>query len=382
MTLTFQPSRNGESGRNGRSSRGGSNFHALLPEDQFIAAISRERQRSERSKKPFVLMLAEIRELDSVKFRDALVSKAIDVLRHSIRATDIVGWYRSDQALGVIFTELGNADKSLALVTLQSRMNGVLHRNLEGVGSAAIKLSFHWFPEDPVPPGGLLDLSVYPECQRQAPPKKMALGVKRVIDLLASSLALIFLSWFFAAIVLLIKATSKGPALFRQTRIGQHGKPFTFLKFRSMYVGNDATIHKEYVARLIAGKTETPAQGKQEVFKIVNDPRVTPIGRILRKTSLDELPQLINVLNGEMSLIGPRPPVPYEFECYDLWHRRRVLEVKPGITGLWQVRGRSRTSFDDMVRLDLHYTRNWSLWLDLKILLDTPKAVLSGDGAY
>ena len=382
MTPTVQPSRTVESRRNGRSSRGDSNSHALLPEDQFIAAVSRERQRSERSKKPFVLMLAEIRELDSEKFRDALVSKAIDVLRHSIRATDVVGWYRSDHALGVIFTELGNADKELALVTLKSRMSNLLYDNLGGVGSGAIKLLFHWFPEDPVPPGGSLDLSVYPECQRQTPPKKMALSIKRVMDLLASALALVFLSWLLFAIVLLIKATSRGPALFRQTRIGQHGKAFTFLKFRSMQVGNDAAIHKEYVARLIAGKIEAPAQGKQEVFKITNDPRVTPIGRILRKTSLDELPQLINVLKGEMSLIGPRPPVPYEFECYDLWHRRRVLEVKPGITGLWQVRGRSRTSFDEMVRLDLHYTRNWSLWLDFKILLDTPRAVFSGDGAY
>jgi len=382
MIPTVQSARTVESGRNGRSPNGARNFQAPLSEDQFVAAVSRERQRSERSKKPFLLMLAEIRELDSTKFRDALISKVIHVLRHSIRATDVVGWYRSDQVLGVIFAELGNAGKDVALGTLKSRMSDVLHQSLEGVGSAAIKLSFHWFPEDTVPPGGSVDLSVYPECQRQTPPKKMALSVKRAMDLLASSLALLFLSWLLFAIVLLIKATSKGPALFRQTRIGEHGKPFTFLKFRSMYVDNDATIHKEYVARLIAGKTDSPAQGKPEVFKITNDPRVTPIGRILRKTSLDELPQLINVLKGQMSLIGPRPPVPYEFERYDLWHRRRVLEVKPGITGLWQVRGRSRTSFDEMVRLDLHYTRNWSLWLDFKILLDTPRAVFSGDGAY
>jgi lipopolysaccharide/colanic/teichoic acid biosynthesis glycosyltransferase len=102
----------------------------------------------------------------------------------------------------------------------------------------------------------------------------------------------------------------------------------------------------------------------------------------LRKTSLDELPQLVNVLRGEMSLIGPRPPVPYEFESYDIWHRRRVVEVKPGITGLWQVNGRSRTSFDEMVRLDLRYAKDWSFWLDMKILLQTPAAVFSGDGAY
>jgi lipopolysaccharide/colanic/teichoic acid biosynthesis glycosyltransferase len=118
------------------------------------------------------------------------------------------------------------------------------------------------------------------------------------------------------------------------------------------------------------------------VFKIQNDPRVTLVGRFLRKTSLDELPQFWNVLTGDMSLVGPRPPLLYEVAVYDLWHRRRLLEAKPGITGLWQVTGRSRTCFDGMVRLDLHYTRSSSLWLDLKVLLHTPGAVVAGDGAY
>ncbi|MGC2230023.1 MAG: sugar transferase, partial [Candidatus Acidiferrum sp.] len=130
------------------------------------------------------------------------------------------------------------------------------------------------------------------------------------------------------------------------------------------------------------GESVPNAEGKPAVFKITNDPRVTPIGRFLRKTSLDELPQFWNVLRGEMSLVGPRPPVPYEFKIYNIWHRRRVLEVKPGVTGLWQVSGRSRMSFDDMVRLDLRYTQSWSLWLDVKILMATPRAVLTGEGAY
>src|SRR5262249_60690420 len=121
-----------------------------------------------------------------------------------------------------------------------------------------------------------------------------------------------------------------------------------------------------------------PVKGKGGFKKFPNAPPAPAIGRVLRKTSLDELPQLLNVIQGHMSLIGPRPPVPYEFQQYDLWHRRRVLEIKPGITGLWQVNGRSRTSFDDMVRLDLQYAREWSLWLDLKILWRTPGAVLSG----
>jgi lipopolysaccharide/colanic/teichoic acid biosynthesis glycosyltransferase len=158
---------------------------------------------------------------------------------------------------------------------------------------------------------------------------------------------------------------------------------FTLLKFRSMYVNNDANIHKEYVQQLIAGEAERNGNENGEgVFKITNDPRVTAIGKVLRRSSLDELPQFINVLRGEMSLVGPRPPVAYEVEAYDVWHRRRILEAKPGITGLWQVNGRSRVKFDDMVRLDLQYAKTWSPWLDVKILLRTPGAVISGGGAY
>jgi lipopolysaccharide/colanic/teichoic acid biosynthesis glycosyltransferase len=180
-----------------------------------------------------------------------------------------------------------------------------------------------------------------------------------------------------------VKLTSRGPVLFRQKRIGQHGKPFTFLKFRSMYINNDASEHKEYVRKLIEGRAEQKADAANgnTVFKLANDPRITPVGRFLRRTSLDELPQLFNVLSGEMSLVGPRPPVPYEVEVYATWHRRRLLEAKPGITGLWQVYGRSRVEFDDMVRLDLRYARACSPLLDLKILLQTPKAVFGGDGA-
>jgi lipopolysaccharide/colanic/teichoic acid biosynthesis glycosyltransferase len=124
------------------------------------------------------------------------------------------------------------------------------------------------------------------------------------------------------------------------------------------------------------------AHGEKKAFKIMDDPRITPLGRFLRRASLDELPQLLNVLKGEMSLVGPRPPLPYEFTCYDLWHVRRMIDVKPGITGLWQVSGRSRTSFDEMVRLDLRYAKKWSLYLDFMILLRTPGAVASGEGAY
>jgi lipopolysaccharide/colanic/teichoic acid biosynthesis glycosyltransferase len=147
-----------------------------------------------------------------------------------------------------------------------------------------------------------------------------------------------------------------------------------------MHMGNDPSVHKEYVTRLINGVAEQkPSSGNgQGVYKLVNDQRITRVGKFLRKSSLDELPQLLNVLRGEMSLVGPRPSIPYEVAAYQTWHRRRVLEVKPGMTGLWQVNGRNRIKFDEMVRLDLQYAKQWSPWLDLKILLHTPSAVLKG----
>jgi lipopolysaccharide/colanic/teichoic acid biosynthesis glycosyltransferase len=182
-------------------------------------------------------------------------------------------------------------------------------------------------------------------------------------------------------IAALVKMKSPGPVFFRQVRVGQMMKPFTLLKFRTMHVGATHTIHHEFVSSFIKSGVQAQEAGRTGLYKIANDPRVTPIGRILRKTSLDELPQLWNVLCGEMSLVGPRPPLHYEVEQYQPWHRRRVLEAKPGITGLWQVAGRSRSTFDEMVRLDLRYARACSLWTDLKILLATPAAVIAGKGA-
>jgi lipopolysaccharide/colanic/teichoic acid biosynthesis glycosyltransferase len=204
------------------------------------------------------------------------------------------------------------------------------------------------------------------------------------MDIVGSTVALILLAPVFLLLAIIIKMTSKGPVLFRQQRVGQFGARFEFLKFRSMAVSTDAGIHKEFVQNFIAGKAQPAATAidQKVVYKITSDPRVTWIGRFMRRTSLDELPQFWNVLIGEMSLVGPRPPIPYEIEAYDTWHRRRLLEAKPGITGLWQVHGRSRTTFDEMVRLDLRYSRTWSPLLDLKILLQTPRAVISGDGAY
>ena len=174
-----------------------------------------------------------------------------------------------------------------------------------------------------------------------------------------------------------VKFSSPGPMLLRQVRIGRRGEPFKMLKFRTMYVNAGHGVHQEYMAWFIKSSGQQPRTGR-EVFKLTNDPRITRPGRILRRTSLDELPQFWNVLRGDMSLVGPRPPLPFEVDQYQPWHRRRVLEAKPGITGLWQVSGRSRTTFDDMVRLDLHYARTHTLWTDIKILAATPRAMFKG----
>jgi exopolysaccharide biosynthesis polyprenyl glycosylphosphotransferase len=207
--------------------------------------------------------------------------------------------------------------------------------------------------------------------------------VKRASDLLLSGVALIILAPVWLIVALLIKLDSKGPVFYRQERVGMDGRIFLFIKFRSMRTDADDTIHREYQEKLIAGRNAETNLGNAEkpVFKLANDPRITRVGQVLRRLSLDELPQLLNVLRGDMSVVGPRPPIPYEVEKYELWHRKR-LDMKPGITGLWQVSGRNRLSFDEMVRLDLFYIENWSLWLDGKIILKTLPVMLRGEDAY
>jgi lipopolysaccharide/colanic/teichoic acid biosynthesis glycosyltransferase len=203
---------------------------------------------------------------------------------------------------------------------------------------------------------------------------------KRFIDVCVASIGLVVLAPFLLVIGLFIRLESPGPALFRQIRLGKDAAPFTFYKFRTMSDGNDPTIHMKYVADLITCGSED-LKGDTGSFKIEDDPRVTRIGRVLRQTSIDELPQLINVLFGEMSLVGPRPPLPYEAELYSE-HARRRLDCTPGITGLWQVSGRCQTTFDEMVALDVEYMERWSLGLDLSILARTVPVVFGRKGAW
>ncbi len=354
----------------------------VLGEEAFQRILSLERKRSERSQRPFVLLLIDAAATPPNSSRARILQSIVSALQGATRETDVTGWYTTGLVVGVIFTEIlvGN---ELVINTILQRISAALGERLSPEQFGQLKFSFHTFPDnwDPYDSDRPSDPTLYPDLEKRELSHRVRLTLKRAIDILGSSLLLALLSPLLLFIAAAIRLTSKGGVLFQQKRIGQHGTPFTFLKFRSMYVNNDASEHKEYVRQLIAGQAEKHPGNGAGVFKLTNDPRITPVGRFLRRSSLDELPQLINVLRGEMSLVGPRPPVPYEVEAYSTWHRRRLLEAKPGITGLWQVHGRSRVEFDEMVRLDLRYARNCSPWLDVKILLQTPKAVIGGDGA-
>jgi exopolysaccharide biosynthesis polyprenyl glycosylphosphotransferase len=358
----------------------------VLDQDTFHTMLTLERRRAERSRRPFVLMLINSQSLGKNWRSEIFVDQLTSILTDATRETDIIGWYEGGAILAVIFTHINVAGESPITEVLHSKVVAALRDRLDHEVASTLGISFHVFPEswDKTCPERVSDLKLYPDLSRKTSRKRFSIIMKRAIDIVGSGLILLILSPVLAAIAVLIKLTSKGPVIFEQERLGEFGKHFKCLKFRTMYVNNDAKIHRDYVQNFISGKAEEKEKknGGPVIFKITNDPRVTSIGRFLRKTSLDEFPQFWNVVRGEMSLVGPRPPVAYEFEVYDYWHRRRVLEVKPGITGLWQVYGRSRTSFDDMVRLDLQYCQSWSLWLDLRILLATPRAVLMGDGAH
>ncbi len=205
------------------------------------------------------------------------------------------------------------------------------------------------------------------------------LRVKRLLDIMVTLLLLPMLGLVMALIALLIRLDSEGPIFFRQKRVGQNGVEFDFLKFRSMYVNNDDAAHRAAIEQFMNGQRINNSAQSANHYKIVADRRITRVGKFLRKTSLDELPQFLNVLRGEMSLVGPRPPLPYEVELYDS-HDRLRLAGKPGLTGIWQVYGRSRVPFKEMIEMDLAYLRGQSLLLDLKLILLTVPVMAFGRG--
>jgi lipopolysaccharide/colanic/teichoic acid biosynthesis glycosyltransferase len=358
----------------------------MLDEEPFHHTICLERKRAERSRRSFLLVLLDLRTVLAENGSKRTLNTILSSLWRTTRETDVAGWHKSYAVLGVMFMDVPTECRASIVGAMLARVNGGLYNSLTFDQFNKITISHYVFPEewDCDVPQRPSDPALYPDLETRANGNKLYLVAKRATDIVGSALGLLIAAPLFLAFALAIKLTSKGPVLFRQQRIGHFGKPFVFLKFRSMYLNNDPKIHLDYIRQLISGKAERqPSNGNgQGVYKLTADPRVTRVGIFLRRTSLDELPQLINVLRGEMSLVGPRPPIPYEVDTYQTWHRRRVLEAKPGITGLWQVSGRSRVGFDEMVRLDVRYAMRRSFWLDLKILLLTPRAVILGDGAY
>jgi lipopolysaccharide/colanic/teichoic acid biosynthesis glycosyltransferase len=359
----------------------GCSRNSIFPKQLFLQMVAVERKRADRSGRCLVLMLVRS-PLLLRSGHNSILDKVLLSMSKSKRDTDVTGWYQDDSILGVLFTEIA-AGKSVVNI-LSGRVHLALGDVLTPDQFCEVKLSFHAYPDDcrVQDPGDPGFSALYPDLINHARSKHVALATKRCIDAVGGSALIILLLPLLLLIALAIKLTSRGSVVFRQKRLGQFGQAFTFLKFRSMYSNNDYAIHQSYVKQFIANQRHGGEQRDgSAIYKIQNDPRVTKIGAFLRRTSLDELPQLFNVLSGQMSLVGPRPPLPYEFDSYKAWHKCRLLAVKPGITGFWQVHGRSRVKFDEMVRMDLHYAKTWSLWLDIKILLQTPMAVLKGNGA-
>lgn len=357
----------------------------LLPRGLFIKMLCLERSRAERAGRQLVLMLVEAPSLLKHGNQSAAAEDIEFALSRATRETDIKGWHREGAVIGVIFTEIPMTERSVVPM-LSCNVNQALHAVL-GPQVSEVKLSFHVFPEDSDSgeggiPGSEAFPELYPDLVVEIESRRIPLLAKRCLDIVGSLLAILVLAPVMILIACAIKLNSAGPVFFRQMRVGQSGKGFRFLKFRSMYAKADHAIHEAYIKRFIGNHADAPACGGDgPVFKLQADPRITRVGRFLRRTSLDEIPQFFCVLLGNMSLVGPRPPLPYEVVNYKTWHHRRLLAVKPGITGLWQVEGRSRVKFDEMVRMDIVYARTWSLWTDIKILCRTPRAVVGGNGA-
>ena len=350
----------------------------IISEELFGGVLERERRRADRFDEVFAVLLIELKP--TAADRPAVVNTVVDALGVTMRESDVLGWVERPVVIGAILAPVQSLSRE-ASRDVEARVRRELATRLDAdtLASISIRLFVHSGPV--ASPDGVTDVHTMPAELRFERPRPVCDAFKRAMDVTLGALMLTLLLPLLLVIAALVKLTSPGPVLFRQRRIGQSARPFTMLKFRTMKANAEHSVHQKFVTDFIKSGSQPQQSNASQLFKITDDPRVTPVGRFLRKTSLDELPQFWNVLTGDMSLVGPRPPLQYEVEQYRSWHWRRVLEAKPGVTGLWQVAGRSRTTFDEMVRLDLRYVRTRSVWTDLKILLATPRAVVSGRGA-
>jgi lipopolysaccharide/colanic/teichoic acid biosynthesis glycosyltransferase/ribosomal protein L32 len=341
----------------------------LLSRTEFLRMVQREKRRTDRSHSALSLA-ALVVDPNGGSTLQHVLEKVLAMVRETdyVTATD-------DQCIAVLLPDTGEAGLRSFLDKL------ALSRDAQGAHAAGATYPDTSFDRLIGEHLGTPRSRHAADADEPSPLRSQGYRGKRALDVLGALVALALLSPLMLIVALLIRFTSPGPAIFRQTRVGQGGALFTMLKFRSMRTDIDDSVHRQFVASLIDGKVKPSAAGTAGQFKMKGDPRITAIGRFIRKTSIDELPQFYNVLKGDMSLVGPRPPVQYEADKYKAWHRRRVFEMKPGLTGIWQVEGRSRVSFDDMVRMDLRYLQHCSLGFDLSILLRTVAVVLACEGA-
>ena len=377
----------------------------ICSQDEFLSILVRERSRSERSGQPFSLVVFDVGDIDQ---DDTVCQVILDVLCRRLRSTDEVGWV-DENHIGVLLHNTPNSgayiftknivnafpdgfptpDYSVQTfpmeIDIESKDNGTDKQGNggPGAGSEVSPLDLATFvfrkTEESNKPCEKNQLSPIPKVQKRVHTLRPLYLVamppwKRMMDILGSSAALLLLSPLLLGTALYIKFLSPGPVFFRQKRVGYDGKLFTMLKFRTMSTKTDSSGHRKYLKELIRpGKNE---KDDKPMTKLEDPSVIIRGGKILRACGIDELPQLVNVLRGEMSLVGPRPPIGYEVQEYVRWHSGR-FDAVPGLTGLWQVSGKNRLTFREMARLDIRYSRQLSFWLDIKILLLTPFAVLS-----
>lgn len=345
-----------------------------IPRNDFTLQLQREKRRAERSKRPLSIVVYRIKDANNNMSANADACEFLELLHCASRETDIIG-HVGDGLIAVLCPD-----------TDEQGVNAYIRKVEDMAPERRYETEAATYPDklfEKLSQPGRLGPALHQIVSGEFSQRRHGYRLKRGLDVLGATLLILLLSPLMLLVAILVATTSSGPVIFKQMRLGTGGKPFAFYKFRSMVVNMDDSIHRQFVADLIKGEinADTQSESNGPAYKIRSDPRVTWIGRIIRKTSIDELPQLFNVLKGDMSLVGPRPPIPYEAEIYEAWHLRRILSAKPGITGLWQVQARSTVTFNEMVRLDLRYIRECSLLLDLKILLKTVGVVLRCDGA-
>lgn len=353
--------------------------HSMYHPALFRELLFLERKRAERTNEKFILYRIDVSRLPVSMESDRVIQEICQSLKN-VGEIATVGWFTTGKSMGVLIHGVSQdgADE------LCDKINHVISGILTSCRITTVKYLSYMFPGEKTSGDSrliVMNKLVYKNWHTTAM-RFVSAVLKRSIDVVGSIVGLLLFLPCFIIIPIVIKCTSQGPVFFSQKRVGQYGKVFTCLKFRTMRQSNDDSIHKEFIKKFINDASGAAAGREKTGFKIENDPRVTVIGKFLRKTSLDELPQFINVLFGNMSIVGPRPAIPYEVNEYHTWHCRRVFEMKPGITGFWQVKGRSQTDFTNMVRMDIQYIKQWSPLFDLRLIFSTPAVMVTGRGGY